>query len=73
VAAATRGDDGIRPAAKHAFDVVLTDLRPPGLGGPELVGQLHQAHPRLPVVLMTGHGTIETAIEATRVGAYDYL
>ena len=53
--------------------MVLTDLRLPGLGGLELVRQLHETQPRLPVVLMTAHGTIETAIEATKLGAYDYL
>ena len=70
---ASRGDDGLRRAGTAAFDVVLTDLRLPGLGGLELVRQLHEAQPRLPIILMTAHGTIETAIEATKFGAYDYL
>jgi nitrogen regulation protein NR(I) len=70
---AARGDEGLRQAAGNAFEVVLTDLRLPGLGGMDLVHQLHQARPRLPVLLMTAHGTIETAIEATKLGAYDYL
>ena len=69
----TRGDEGLRRAGTAAFDVVLTDLRLPGLGGLELVRQLHEAQPRLPIILMTAHGTIETAIEATKLGAYDYL
>jgi nitrogen regulation protein NR(I) len=73
VAHAVRGDDGLRQATDNVFDVVLTDLRLPGLGGLDLVRQLHQAQPRLPVLLMTAHGTIETAIEATKCGAYDYL
>jgi nitrogen regulation protein NR(I) len=68
-----RGDEGLRRANKDEWDVVLTDLRLPGLGGLELVQQLHETQPRLPVVLMTAHGTIETAIEATKLGAYDYL
>jgi nitrogen regulation protein NR(I) len=68
-----RGDDGLRRAGSAAFDVVLTDLRLPGLGGLDLVRQLHETQSRLPVVLMTAHGTIETAIEATKLGAYDYL
>jgi nitrogen regulation protein NR(I) len=68
-----RGDEGLRRASNDDCDVVLTDLRLPGLGGLELVRQLHEAQPRLPVVLMTAHGTIETAIEATKLGAYDYL
>jgi nitrogen regulation protein NR(I) len=69
----TRGDEGLRRALDGTFELVLTDLRLPGLGGLELVRQLHEARPRLPVVLMTAHGTIETAIEATKGGAYDYL
>jgi nitrogen regulation protein NR(I) len=69
----TRGDEGLRRATNDECDVVLTDLRLPGMGGLELLRQLHAAQPRLPVVLMTAHGTIETAIEATKLGAYDYL
>jgi len=68
-----RGDTGLRRAADADCDAVLTDLRLPGLGGLELVKQLHATQPRLPVMLMTAHGTIETAIEATKLGAYDYL
>jgi nitrogen regulation protein NR(I) len=73
VTVCNRGDEGLRHANKDDYDVVLTDLRLPGLGGLELVRQLHDTQPRLPVVLMTAHGTIETAIEATKLGAYDYL
>lgn len=73
VTVCSRGDDGLRRASNDECDVVLTDLRLPGLGGLELVKQLHETQPRLPVVLMTAHGTIETAIEATKFGAYDYL
>lgn len=68
-----RGDEGLRRASLGECDVVLTDLRLPGLGGLELVKQLHATQPRLPVLLMTAHGTIETAIEATQHGAYEYL
>src|SRR5436190_4482007 len=73
VTVCNRGDEGLRRANTDECDVVLTDLRLPGLGGLELVRQLHETQPRLPVVLMTAHGTIETAIEATKLGAYDYL
>src|SRR5258707_1578100 len=73
VSVCNRGDEGLRHANSHECDVVLTDLRLPGLGGLELVRQLHETQPRLPIVLMTAHGTIETAIEATKLGAYDYL
>jgi len=69
----TRGDLGLARAQVEEFDVVLTDLRLPGLNGLELVAQLHAAKPLLPVIVMTAHGTTETAIEATKLGAYDYV
>jgi len=68
-----RGDDGLRLGTAQEFAVVITDLRLPGLGGLELVRQLHAARPRLPLVLMTAFGTSETAIEATKQGAFEYL
>jgi nitrogen regulation protein NR(I) len=68
-----RGDTGLERAKTETFDVVVTDLRLPGISGIELVRALHGARPRLPIILMTAHGTTETAIEATQSGAYDYL
>ena len=68
-----RGDDGLARAMSDPFNVVITDLRLPGLDGLELVRQLHQAQPRLPIILITAFGTTKTAIEATKFGAYDYL
>jgi len=68
-----RGDTGLKRAMQEAFDVVLTDLKLPGLNGLELVRQLHATLPRLPIILMTAHGTTESAIEAMKFGAYDYL
>ena len=53
--------------------MVITDLKLPGLNGLELVRQLHAAQPRLPIILVTAFGTTETAIEAMKFGAYDYL
>ncbi|HEX4349246.1 MAG TPA: sigma-54 dependent transcriptional regulator [Verrucomicrobiae bacterium] len=73
VAIEKRGDDGIARAAKDTFNVVVTDLKLPGLNGLELVRQLHAARPRLPIILITAFGTTQTAIEATKFGAYDYL
>ena len=73
VALAARGDDGLAQAKEQPFDVVITDLKMPGLSGLELVEQLHAAKPKLPIILMTAFGTTETAIEATKLGAYDYL
>jgi nitrogen regulation protein NR(I) len=69
----TRGDTGLERARDNPFDVVITDMKLPGLNGLELVRELHAARPRLPIILITAHGTTETAIEATKSGAYDYL
>jgi nitrogen regulation protein NR(I) len=68
-----RGDDGLARAINDPFNLVITDLKLPGLNGLELVRQLHAAKPRLPIILVTAFGTTETAIEAMKVGAYDYL
>jgi DNA-binding NtrC family response regulator len=73
VVAQQRGDDGLARAAADLFNLVITDLKLPGLNGLELVRQLHTAQPRLPIILITAFGTTETAIEAMKLGAYDYL
>ena len=70
---ATRGDDGLAHSRQQIYDVVLTDLKLPGLDGLNLISQIHAAKPRLPIIMMTAHGTTETAIEATKLGAYEYL
>jgi DNA-binding NtrC family response regulator len=66
-------DAALARAAERDFDVVLSDVRMPGLSGVELVGQLRRLRPATPVVLMTAFGSIDTAVEAMRAGAFDYL
>ena len=73
VAIERRGDDGLARATRDTFNVVIADLKMPGLNGLDLVRQLHAARPRLPIILITAFGTTQTAIEATKFGAYDYL
>ena len=68
-----RGDEGLAKAAASPFDLVLTDLKLPGLDGLELASRLHALKPKLPLIMMTAHGTTETAIQATKFGAYEYL
>ena len=68
-----RGDSGLARARDDSLDLVLTDMKLPGMSGLDLVKELHRRKPRLPIILMTAHGTTETAIEATKSGAYDYL
>jgi DNA-binding NtrC family response regulator len=68
-----RGDDGLKQACHQRYDLVITDFRLPGLSGLELIAQLHQTVPKLPIIMMTAHGKTETAIEATKLGACEYL
>ncbi len=73
VAVEKRGDAGLARAAADTYHVVISDLKLPGLNGLEVVRQLHAAQPRLPLILVTAFGTTDTAIEAMKYGAYDYL
>lgn len=73
VTALVRGDEGLERALAEDFDVVITDLKLPGVDGLELVKKVHQEKPKLPIILITAHGSTETAIEATKWGAFDYV
>ena len=57
----------------ETFDLVILDLRLPGLNGLQVLERLHKLNPETLVILITGYGTLETAIQAMRNGAYDYL
>jgi nitrogen regulation protein NR(I) len=73
VASHPDGAAGLKAALEEDCDCVLTDLRMPGISGLELVDKLREELPNLPVILMTAHGTTDTAIEATRRGGFDYI
>ena len=73
VTVATDGEAGLERARAGSFAVVVTDFRLPRLSGLELVKQIYAADQRMPIILMTAHGCAELAIEATKLGAYDYL
>src|SRR5688572_19641790 len=63
----------IDAAGSTRFDLALLDLRMEPMDGIQLMEALHGRQPRLPVLIMTAHGTIETAVEAVQRGAFDYL
>ena len=58
---------------QYPVDIIITDLRVPEIGGLELLKRVRQSHPRVPIIVLTQYGTIESAVEATRVGATDYV
>src|SRR5215210_7066302 len=73
VAAAADGRAGIRLLAERAFDFVLTDLKLPDVSGLQVLEASRAAQPRVPVVVLTGFGTVGAAVEAMKLGAYDFL
>ncbi|HEX9942764.1 MAG TPA: sigma-54 dependent transcriptional regulator [Thermoanaerobaculia bacterium] len=73
VAAAADGRAGIRLLEERPFDLVLTDLKLPDVSGLEVLAASRTAQPRVPVVVLTGYGTVGTAVEAMKLGAYDFL
>ncbi|MGH7287249.1 MAG: sigma-54-dependent transcriptional regulator [Myxococcota bacterium] len=70
---AADGEAGLLAVREHPPDVVLLDIAMPGRDGIGVLEEMRQAWPRLPVVMMSGHGTIETAGRATQLGAFDFV
>ncbi|MBI2923721.1 MAG: sigma-54-dependent Fis family transcriptional regulator [Planctomycetes bacterium] len=73
VTLAAGGEQAVSQAREREFDVALVDLKMPGMDGLELLGRLRREQPELEVVVLTGHGTIPSAIEAIKAGAHHYL
>ncbi len=73
VATAADGQTGIRLIGERSFDFVLTDLKLPDLSGLQVLEASRAAQPRAPVVVLTGYGTVSAAVEAMKLGAYDFL
>jgi len=73
VIAVNRGDKAIEAAKNNPIDIALVDLKMPGISGEETLKQLKQEHQWLEVVILTGHGGIDSAVECTKIGAHSYL
>ncbi len=73
VVAASSGEQAVETAARRRPDAVVTDLKMPGMTGMELLERLRGLDDAIPVVLMTAFGTIETAVQAIKRGAFDYI
>jgi len=70
---AASGEEGLAMVRKEPPNLALLDIWMPGIDGMETLKQLKERHPLLPVIMMSGHGTIETAVKATKMGAYDFI
>jgi len=73
VTAVADGSEALRMIDARVFDVVVSDIRLPGVEGTALLDRIKQVRPATEVILMTGYGTIESAVEALRAGAYHYV
>ena len=70
---AFNGDDAIAFVEEHDVDVVILDVLMPGRNGIETLQELKRVRPITEVIMLTGHATVETAIQGMKLGAYDYL
>jgi len=73
VSTAPSGKAGLKEIQQKNFDLVLTDLRMPDIDGLEVLKQVKEIAPETEVIIITGYGTIKTAVEALKHGAYDYI
>ncbi|MEJ5287532.1 MAG: hypothetical protein CH6_0829 [Candidatus Kapaibacterium sp.] len=70
---ATNGDEAINLARNQKFDLALVDLKMPGLDGKQVLEILKSEHKYIEVIILTGHGSLDSAVECTKLGAFDYL
>jgi two-component system response regulator AtoC len=73
VLTAEDGEQGLVALKEHHIDLVITDLKMPKVDGMQLLREALREDPELPIVMITAHGTIDTAVEALKIGAFDYL
>src|SRR4051812_15318573 len=73
VVSAADGPSALRLLEQSRPALVISDLKMPGLSGLELLRQVRAAHPDITVILITAFGTVQTAVEAMKAGAYDYI
>jgi DNA-binding NtrC family response regulator len=70
---AADGEQGLKLLAAQSFDLVLCDIKMPKMDGLEVLEQIMLLQPDVPVIMISGHGTIETAVDAVKKGAFDFI
>lgn len=70
---AENGEEGLKKFREKNYDAVLCDIKMPKIDGLEFLDKVRQINPDVPIIMISGHGTIETAVEAVKKGAFDYV
>lgn len=70
---AADGKEGIMFTKENTYDIIFCDIKMPQMDGLEVLDYLHEHNPEMPVVMISGHGTIDTAVEAIKKGAFDFI
>ena len=70
---AENGNAGLEILSKNSIDLIILDLRMPVMGGEDFLAAMRPTHPDVPVIVITGHGTLDTAVECMKKGAYDFI
>ena len=70
---ASDGEEGLKKFKEKVYDLVLCDIKMPKLDGIEFLQKAGESNPDIPIIMISGHGNIETAVEAVKKGAYDYI
>ena len=70
---ATDGEEGLKRFKEKTYDVVLCDIKMPKIDGMEFLQKATESNPDVPIIMISGHGNIETAVEAVKKGAYDFI
>ena len=73
ISEATNAEEALEILEKKKFDLVLCDIKMPGMDGIELLSIINEKTPELPVIMISGHGNVETAVDALKKGAYDFI
>lgn len=70
---ANDGEEGLKKFTDNLYDLVLCDIKMPKLDGIEFLNKANEQNPDVPIIIISGHGNIETAVDAVKKGAYDYI
>ena len=73
VTTASNGEEAIASAEKGLFDVAVVDFQMPGMDGAQVLKALKDKHKYLEIIMLTGHATVDSAVECTKLGAFKYL